>query len=503
MGRLRGFLRLLPRFLAVAMSGALLSVIAPPRNLHGLHWLAFVPVLLALRPGEPRTSIMLGFVMGFAAQATIFGWIVGTVVRFAGLPLPVGLAILALFAGVFALPYALAFSLAPWLRERLGAAWVFAFPAWFVAVERVSPQLFPYYQGVSQYRVLWTFQLASVLGVMGVSYLIVLVNCAVTEAILRLRERRPLPRAVLASVAGLFAASLVFGAVRSARVEALLASARTVRVALLQTTAMHRAPWMALTRRVLPEHPDLVVWPESAISQDPIEPEMRTALGTLAREGHFDLFLGGGTVEGRGTKARAEYNSAYHFDKSGALAGRYDKMVLLPFGEFMPLSDTFPWLKTAISGPGDLVAGKEPVVLHADGFTFTGPICYEAILDGPMRQLSNADLIVNVTNDGWFGNTAAPHLHAMLAAVQAVQVGRPLLRVAYTGTTFVVEPHGRILYETEPFTEVAEVRPLRLASVDTLYRKGGWAFPWLCVAAAAGAIAVARRKAAPNESADG
>jgi apolipoprotein N-acyltransferase len=497
MGKLRAFARLSPRLFAAGVSGALLGVIAPPRNLHWLHWLAFLPLFWALRPGEHRTNVGLAFATGFAAQLTIFWWIVHTVVRFAGLPLPVALLVHLAFTCAFALPYAIAFGLAAWLRERLGVAWVFAFPAWVVTVERLAPQLFPYYQGVSQYRVAWTFQLASVLGVMGVSYLVVLVNAAAAEVLYRAKERRPVPARVLAAVGALVAANLVFGAVRTARIDRLLAGARTIQVALLQTTAMHRVPWPALTRRVVPEHPDLVVWPESAISQNPNDPQMKTLLGTLAREGHFDLFLGGGTTEHPAPKERVEYNSAYLFDKNGELAGRYDKMVLLPFGEYIPLSDTFPSLKQIVSGPGDIVPGKDPVVLHADGYTFTAPICYEAILDGQMRRLSNADLVVNVTNDGWFGDTAAPHQHAMLAAVQATQLGRPLLRVAYTGTSFVVEPQGRILYETKPFTEVAEVRPLRLASVDTIYRHGGFAFPWLCVTASAVAIAIGRRRAPP------
>jgi apolipoprotein N-acyltransferase len=497
MERLRASLRALPRLAAAAGSGALLSVIAPPRNWHLLHWVALVPLLVALRPGEPRRSFRLAFLMGVAAQATIFSWIAPTIVRFAGLPWPVAWLLLGLFACVFALPYALSFGLAPWLRERLGAAWVFAMPAWLVAVERLWPQLFPYYQGVSQYRVAWTFQLASVVGVMGVSYLVVLVNCAFAELALSLRERRKPPYAVLSGVALLVVANLAFGAVRTARVEAALASARVVRVALLQATAMSRVPWTALTRRVMPERPDLVVWPESAISQNPSDPETKALLSTLAREGHFDLFLGGGTLDPPSAKPRLEYNSTYHFDRNGELAGRYDKMVLLPFGEYMPLADTFPALKR-VPGPGDIAPGKDPVVLRADGYTFTGPICYEAILDAQMRKLGDADLVVNVTNDAWFGDTAATHQHGMLAAVQAVQLGRPLVRSAYTGTSFFVEPHGRVLHQTTPFTEVAEVHPLRLATFDTIYRAGGWLFPWLCVAASFAVIAHARRRAPPT-----
>jgi apolipoprotein N-acyltransferase len=486
----------LARLAAAATSGALLSVIAPPRNLHALHWSALVPLLVALPAGSLKRSVRLAFAAGFAAQITIFSWIAPTLVRFASLPKPASWALLALFAAVFALPYAIAFGVAPWLRERLGALWIVAMPAWLVAVERLTPQIFPYYQGVSQYRVAWTFQLASVAGVMGVSFLVVLVNTAIADVVLRLREKRRPAWGALAGVGALYAANLAFGAWRTARVEGLLAGAKTIRVAQLQTTAMHRVPWPQLTRRVTSEHPDLVVWPESAISQNPDEPSTRALLSTLAREGHFDLFLGGGTVERPTPKQRLEYNSTYHFDKNGELAGRYDKMVLLPFGEYMPLADVIPALKK-IPGPGDIVPGKAPVVLRGDGYTFTGPVCYEAILEGPMRLLSDADLVVNVTNDGWFGDTAAPHQHAMLAAVKAVEIGRPLVRSAYTGVSFVVEPHGRILHETRPFTEVAEVHPVRLARVDTVYSRGGFVFPWLCVAAALGAI-VKGRRAAPK-----
>ena len=96
--------------------------------------------------------------------------------------------------------------------------------------------------------------------------------------------------------------------------------------------------------------------------------------------------------------------------------------------------------------------------------------------------MANADLFINITNDAWFGNTAAPHQHAMLTTVQAIEWGRPLFRLAYTGVSFVVEPHGQILYETEPFQDVSTVEVIRMAKINTIYRRGGWLFSWIWVA---------------------
>ena len=96
-----------------------------------------------------------------------------------------------------------------------------------------------------------------------------------------------------------------------------------------------------------------------------------------------------------------------------------------------------------------------------------------------MRKMAEADLFINITNDAWFGDTAAPHQHAMLATVQSMEWGRPMFRLAYTGVSMVIEPHGQILYETKPFEEVMTVEEIRMASVETIYRRGGWIFPWL------------------------
>lgn len=498
------------RLVAALFSGAILMIIAPPLNLHYLHWFSFLPIFWALRPGELRTNALLGYALGWIAQFTIFYWLIETVTIFSSLPFVLALVVLGMFATVFAVPYGVFFASVQWFRERLGAAWMWVVPAMLVAVETVSPALFPYYQGVSQYRFAPTWQLTSVTGVLGLSYLVMLSNTILAETLVygRAEGKRP-PWRSIAGFTVLFLANIGFGQWRIADVERQLADAPVLQVALLQgdvtmeerriTSAKEDLmQWVDLTRKLGKQDIDLVVWPEGAVPYNPSEGGVKKLLSRMASEGGYDLLLGGGTTEvapPESGRKYVHYNSCYLFNKQGELRERYDKMVPLAFGEYIPFSDTFPFLKDIIEGPGDFRAGTTPTIFHATGYTFTTPICYEAILSSQMWKLKDADLFVNITNDAWFGDTSAPHLHAMLAAVQAMQLGRPLVRTAYTGIDFIVEPTGKILYETEPFTEVAKVVPLRLKPVDTIYRHGGWIFPWLCVAAAAGAIALGRRRA--------
>lgn len=478
--------QMLPRTLAAIATGLTLRLVSPPIGLHWLHWVVFVPLLWALRPGETRTNFKLGYLCGFAGVFTLFFWLAQTITLFSNIPLPVAAIIVVLFAAVWGLPYGLVAMAVTPLQRTFGLGWVFLFPAVWVGMEYLQPALFPYYQGVGQYRVPWVWQLASVLGAMGVSYLILLVNSALASLVIARREGAPVPWPAPAAAGLLFGANLAFGAWRHGEVEAALAQAPVVRASLLQqdvsmvTRLQDRGSdvlksWMELTRDAVGQKPDLIVWPEGAIGYNPHEGKIKELFSKMTQEGGFDFLIGGGTFERDADGKRASWNSCYLFTRDGDLRARYDKMVPLPFGEYLPWPVSY--LRDYIEGVGNFRAGTEPVVFDTGRYTFTTPICYEAILERQMRKLMHADLFVNITNDGWFGDTAAPHQHAMLAAVHAVELGRPMLRVAYTGVSMVVEPHGDIRYEVAPFTRGADVVPVRMAGFETPYRTwGGW-FP--------------------------
>ena len=517
----------LARIAAALFSGGCLAYVAPPANLWWLHWFSWVPLLWALYPGTVKSNFRLGYLAGWFGMCSIFFWIVETVQRFSSLNLPLSYVILGLFASAFGLYYAITWGTAMWLRKRFGAAWVFLTPAVHVAMENLSPALFPYYEGVTQYRFPEMFQLASVTGSMGLTYLLFWVNCTIAEGIFRQMEGRNQPLKIYASIVLVIASNLAFGAWRHGEVDAKLAQTRTIQAAIIQQNTTMEArmkedlyeeldSWVTRTASITDQNPDLVVWPEGSMHLNPYSERPYKKLGgespksfleQLTRKGNYHLLVGGGTVErGRGTDGkrwRKAYNSAYSFLRTGRLDKRYDKMVPLPFGEYIPLSDTFPWLRDLVKGPGDFRKGTNPTIFEAKDasgstYTYSAPICYEGILTSAMRRLGDVDLFINITNDAWFGDTGCPHQHAMLTAGQAVQWGRPLLRIAYTGISWVVEPHGDILYETPVFTEQAFVETIRLHNINTIYRRGGWIFPYLCSIVAIVAFMIGRRRQFPS-----
>jgi apolipoprotein N-acyltransferase len=178
-------------------------------------------------------------------------------------------------------------------------------------------------------------------------------------------------------------------------------------------------------------------------------------------------------------------------------APHYDKLVPLPFGEYIPFADRFPWLADLIEGPGNFRAGSEPVVFEGGDLRLATPICYEGILGYVCERFADPDLLVNVTNDAWYGDTAESDLHGMLVAVRAVELGVPVFRSTWSGTSFLVEPHGSIVAKTPLFTEVKRVVPVRLGKVDTLYRHVGDVFVLACAALVLALLVRARRRGAP------
>lgn len=514
----------LPRVIAALFSGAILAAVSPPLNLHYLHWFSFLPLFWALRSETPSDNVVLGWLAGFTCVASCFFWLSESIVRFSNVHPFLAFQVVFLFGFGFSIPYMLVFWSVHKFRDRFGLWWVALVPALQVATEFIGGELalFPYYHGVSQYRFEPTWQLASVLGVTGVTYLIFLTNCALAEIVYRKREGGSFPVKPIAIAAVLWVANLGFGVWRSGAVAAEVATWPTARLSQLQLSMTMEErmktratkvmqDWVQITQEVRGDKPDLIVWPEGATPYDPRQMRVTDLMGNVAKNMDASILFGGGFAERKrdeetGRKYVEQRNSIYLMNEAGELTSRYDKMVPLPFGEYIPLSDTFPFLKDIIQGPGDFERGTEPVFFQGEAtdgtpYTYTSPICYEAILSRFFRDnLSDADLLLNVTNDGWFGDTAAPHQHAMLSAVRAVETGVPMFRVAYTGVSMLVLPNGTIQHETEPFTRVARVIDVPVGRVSPIYMKIGDVFSWLCLLSVVGAGVVMRRRVTPDAS---
>jgi apolipoprotein N-acyltransferase len=502
------------RATVVLISAALLSVISTPIEIAWLHWVVYLPMLWVVRAETPRANFWYGGLYGAFGTALLFRWLVPTIAVFGPLPWSLSLGILVLFAIAFGSPHALVWWAVHPLRRRVHGAWVLLHPAFVVVVDYIASYilLFPYQDGVAQYKTLDLWQLVSVTGIWGPTFLAFFANEAFGEAIYRVRERRPLPRRGPIAAVATVAAIATWGHYRYERVEAVLKQAPTLRVAQLQTEQgmeyrIHHSgsealeEWVDLTRRVPPGAADLVVWPEGACPYDlnvPANSKVVELIGGLARGGGFAMVVGSGAREARldpdGKTRKHNFNTTYFFGKDGKVAGRYDKMVPLPFGEYVPFARVLPWLRDAIPGIGDFEAGRVPFVWSDGSVRIATPICYEAILGRVCRLFDHPDLLVNVTNDAWFGDTAAPHQHAMLAAERAVELGIPMYRSGYTGVSMAVEPHGVIHSETSPFQEVARIVTVRLGHVDTIYALAGDWFVAVCGIGLSGALLAARRK---------
>jgi apolipoprotein N-acyltransferase len=235
-----------------------------------------------------------------------------------------------------------------------------------------------------------------------------------------------------------------------------------------------------LARRVAEDKPALIVWPETAL---PFFLRREPELGARVRR--FVAGLGIPTLTGSPDLGEDGflYNTAFLLRPDGEIGGRYDKRHLVPFGEYVPLRRIFFFLDKLVVGIGDFGRGRAATVFSLDGVRFSVMICYEVIFPGEVREFvgGGAALLVNVTNDAWFGRSGAPYQHLAMAAMRAVENGTYLVRAANTGVTAVIAPNGEILAQTGIFTEASLVGTIRARQGQTPYTRYGDVLAWVCL----------------------
>jgi len=443
-----------------------------------------------------RSAFRIGWLAGFVATLGGFWWVIGLLDRFARLPLPVSILLYLLLCAWGAVAWGLACGVARGASPRGGAALV-VLPAALVASERFVPQIFPWPIATSQHAFRVFIQVADLGGPHLVSFLVCGVGIAVTEAAFGRRRA-----ALLAGIA--FIAAIGYGLVRIPGVEAARARAPSRTVALVQPNQgidvkhdphffranlrqMQRMSAVAERRGA-----DLVVWPESSYPY----PILRSATGDdpavrrVRRGFSADVVFGAVSMEPSGDP---RWNSAYLLTADGRLIGPADKRVLLAFGEYIPLYSSLPFVQRAFPRSGGFARGAGPEVLD-DGPLRIGIMnCYEDVLPQMSLELAGArrppNLLVNVTNDAWFGDTSEPHLHAALAVYRAIELRRDLARAVNTGISSFVDATGRVVRASGTFEEALLVERVALLEGRTVYARIGDAFAWTCLVGALGAVA--------------
>ena len=498
------------------LSGLLYFVAFPGIDVWPLAFVALVPLFLALAGQRAKHGFWLGWTAGFGMTITGFYWLNYTLEVFSGFPQPLCWLFQAILCGY----QAGRIGLFGWLftrGEARGWGRGLTLVAAFAASELMFPLLFPWFYGATVHQLPALLQVAELGGPIAISLLLVGFNYAVSELLLARLESRPLRRlALLCAVAPGVAAA--YGAVRIPMVDTRSAAAEKLEVGLVQANMSLMGKrknkregldrHLRLTQELQAQGPlDLVVWSEtsvmSAVQEDEADRSLRkqftTKLGVPA------LF---GSVLVRPVQDAREYvlfNSAMLTDKSGAVVGRYDKQLLLAFGEYLPFGNTFPILYEWSPHSGRFQPGTSFKPLKLGEHEIAVVVCYEDVLPSFVnRVMSEGDpeLIANLTNDAWFGDSTEPWIHLALAKLRAVEHRKFFVRSTNSGVSAFVDPVGRIISNTSTFVEASQRATLRWMKGKTLYTHWGDA-PWWLVSAASVFFAFRRRRRATPPSVEG
>jgi apolipoprotein N-acyltransferase len=495
------------------LSGLLYFLAFPGVDLWPLGFVALVPLVVALRGRRPRTAAAVGWTAGFTMTMTGFYWLVGMLREFSGFGTPLCWLFMAILCGYQAGRVALC----GWLyarAERRGwtPAWVFVLA--FAASEVAYPLLFPWTYAATVHQVPVFLQLAELGGQILVVVVLVASNLLVAEPVAAWAASKKVdagPEAARAwrqarqapwrqwrrpaRLAAIPIGALIYGAFRIPQVDRAARAAEQGIVGVVQANMglmekrQNRAEGLrrhlALTRELTEKSKlDLVVWSETSVmgameeseSNSIVEQVFTTRLGTAA------LFGSVLRREVNDVRGHVYFNSALLSDQQGHVCDgcRYDKQYLLAFGEYLPLGDTFPILYQWSPNSGKFTPGKSLRPLPLGPHEIATFICYEDIIPAFVNSIvahGHPDLLVNMTNDAWFGDSTEPWIHLALSKFRAIEHRRYLVRSTNSGVSGVIDPVGRVVVHGGTFREealFANFAWLRAATPFELFGNAPW-----------------------------
>jgi len=496
---------------ALAVASGLALGLAFPKFDHGLlAWIALVPLFYVIDGESMRRVFCWAYLQGFASYLVELYWIPIPLHDFADVRMRYAIFPMLALAGIVAFNTAVAIWAGEFVARRTRIPAVLTMPVAWTAVEWIRtyvPVGFPWnLLGYTAYRNLELIQFAEFTGVYGVSALIVFFNAVVYVVIFR-RGGYRLQAVSLSVLTAMMLVLVAFGAWRISDLKSA-PSAGTFKAAMVQGNIPQSLKW---DPKFLPQSygvyqdetadaakrgADLVVWPEAAAAflfqpddQYPAElagdAEYRTALLTLAKNMRAPILFGAPAL------ARADgrlgfYNRAYLVSANGQgeVDAHYDKIELVPFGEYVPARAVLGYfVNRIVEGFGDLIPGKDQTLFDLKGAKLGVLICYESIFPDLTRREVNegAEVLVNITNDAWYGESSAPYQVLAMAAMRSVETKVPMVRVANTGFSALIEPSGRITNRTPLFKRGTVIVDVSWRPVRTLYTMVGDLFAEICL----------------------
>ena len=496
-----------PAYLLAFLSGFLYFLAFPGIDIWPLSFVALVPLIVALRGQKAKRALGLGWVAGFTMTMFGFYWLLEMLKVFSGFPLPLCI----LFMAILCAFQAGRIAFCGWLyarAERRGWPAAPAFALAFVASELLFPLLFPWYYAATVHNAPVLLQLADLGGPYLVSLVLIAVNLAIAELVFVLvlarKEPRPLDRRVLYAGLGALGFALLYGAIRIRQVDATAAVAKPVRIGIVQGNLplMKRSHGLQNAQKATADlkarGAELVLWSEggsgTAHPESKDEEAARKAIST--RLGVPTII---GTLLFKPSAPREHpimFNTALLATEGGKIVGRYDKQYLLAFGEYIPFGDTFKSLYTMSPNSSHFSSGTSLEPLVWGDHRISAMICYEDILPSFVNKMvhhADPDLLVNLTNDSWFGDSTEPYIHFALAKLRAVEHRRYLVRATNSGLSGIIDPLGRTILHGSTFKEEALLGEARFMRATTGYEVIG-DYPWYLASLAIVFMAFRRRE---------
>jgi len=466
-------------------------------NLGFLAWVALVPLFFAIRNAAPRRAFGLTFLASIVWYFVSLGWLYTALTTYGHLDSLVSIGVLTLMMVILATYISLAPMMAAWVEKRLGIGRFWTIPLFWVALEFSRNYLpcngFPWGNITnSQYAYLPIIQVVDVAGVYGLTYVMVVVNCAVT--LLCCRAVWNSKKIVFACA--LFIATLVYGYTRLHFIDKEQSSWPSIRVAALQGNipqddkgvlgeeVLQLIPYRKYTEMLKTSGVNLIIWPESAYPWVLLDNKKDVPPALLGLDGAESYLLTGVLTEQTGVRERTLYNSMMLLDSGGNIIGRYYKSHLVPFGEHVPYKKLLFFAKKLVAPVGNFAVGKDLTPLYTDDYQIGGLVCYEDIFPEIARTLTRngANFLAVITNDAWYGRSSAAFQHLAISVFRAVENRRWMIKAANSGLSAMIDAKGQIISKTDIFEEGMIVANMKLGVGNSLYTKYGDWFAWMCVA---------------------
>lgn len=484
--------------LLAVLSGFLITAGFPKPEMFYVSWFALIPLLLAVHGKNGRQALFLGYVCGLVHFMTTLFWIRHAVYHYGGFPFFTALAILFLLCLMMAIyPAAFAFMARRWEGSPL--LYVFGLPFVWVTLEWIRAHAitgFPWANlGYTQTPLNLLIQAADITGVYGLSWLVVLASTVITGFL-----KGYCRKTGIAVLAGCICVSLIYGTWRRNEIRSAQELAPRFTVSAIQGNIEQNEKWdpafvhqtlkryESLSVEAVRKNPgtDLLFWPESAMPffyglDEALTPEVNK----IVKEADKPLLFGSIGVTLVDGKARM-LNRAYLLDADARLLGAYAKQHLVPFGEYVPLSNILFFVKHLVAGNVEFASGRESGPIYFKGLPMGVLVCYEVVFPDISRETvrRGAEILMNLTNDAWYGDTGGPYQHLQMSRWRAIEFRVPLVRAANTGVSAAFDATGAEcgrLGLNEAGSLACTVRPMHQL---TFYARFGDVFAWFSVIAA-------------------